>query len=254
MQDELRTHTDRPILLSRTLSRTELSRADSSRAEHACARRSNSLLAVVTFVLLALTGSGSLCGATQLMPVDEAQLQPDFFTFRAHLLTTLARRDVPALLEVVDPNIKNSFGGNDGIEEFRKMWELDQPQSRLWETLTALLALGGSFNAEGWFTAPYVFSEWPDDIDAFEQIAIIGSGVRVRTAPDLASEPITSLSYAIVPLSGSTAINDEWVGVRLPGGAEGYVSGRFVRSSLDYRAMFAKTDGQWRMKFLVAGD
>ena len=62
------------------------------------------------------------------------------------------------------------------------------------------------------------------------------------------------MSYAIVPLSGATAITDEWVGVRLPGGAEGYVGRRYVRSSLDYRAMFAKSDGQWRMKFLVAGD
>jgi hypothetical protein len=212
------------------------------------------LVAIATLVLLALMGSGSPCGATQLLPVDEAQLQPDFFTFRAHLLAALARRDVPALLEVIDPNIKNSFGGNDGIEEFRKMWELDQPESRLWETLTALLALGGTFNDEGWFTAPYVFSEWPDDLDAFEHVAIIGSGVRVRSKPDLSSDPITSSSFAILPLSGAGGITDDWVGVRLPGGAEGYVARRYVRSSLDYRAMFAKSDGQWRMKFLVAGD
>ena len=218
------------------------------------APRTKRLLVTACLLLLVLTGSGSLCRATQLLPVDEAQLQPDFFTFRAHLLAALARRDVPALLEVVDPNIKNSFGGNDGIEEFQKMWALDQPESRLWETLTALLALGGTFNSEGWFTAPYVFSEWPDDLDAFEHVAIVGSGVRVRSRADLSSEPITSMSYAIVPLSGATAITDEWVGVRLPGGAEGYVGRRYVRSSLDYRAMFAKSDGQWRMKFLVAGD
>jgi hypothetical protein len=203
---------------------------------------------------LCLGGGWAASGATELLPVDEAQLHPDFFTFRAHLLTALARRDTAAVLDAVDPDIKNSFGGNDGIEGFRNAWELDKLDSKLWETLTALLALGGTFNAEGWFTAPYVFSRWPDEIDAFEHVAIIGSVVRVRREPNLTSQPITSLSFAIVPLSGSAGIAEDWVGVRLPGGQEGFVSRQFVRSSLDYRAMFAKTSGQWRMRFLVAGD
>lgn len=208
----------------------------------------------ITVFALTLIGSSFARSAEQLPPVDEARLQPDFFTFRARLLAALARRDAPALLAIVDRDIKNSFGGNDGIAEFEKAWELDQPDSRLWETLTTVLALGGTFNADGWFTAPYVFSTWPDNVDGFEHVAILGNGVRVRAEPNLTSDTIDSLSFAIVPLGGSIGITEEWIAVRLPNGREGYVARPFVRSSLDYRAIFAKTSGQWRMKILIAGD
>lgn len=42
--------------------------------------------------------------------------------------------------------------------------------------------------------------------------------------------------------------------VRRQGGLEGWVAAGDVRSSLAYRAGFAKVNGQWRMVFLVQGD
>lgn len=65
-------------------------------------------------VLLTLLACPSAWSQQQFLPVDQAPTQPDFFSFRAQLIATLARRDVPALLDVVHQNIKNSFGGNDG--------------------------------------------------------------------------------------------------------------------------------------------
>lgn len=212
-------------------------------------RRSAS--ALVLFMLLAFTDAWA---QQQLLPVDQATTQPDFFSFRAQLIAALVRRDAPALLDVVHPNIKNSFGGNDGIDEFKQMWALDQPDSRLWEELATVLALGGTFSGGDSFTAPYTFSRWPDGVDAFSHVAIIGNSVRARSAASRTAQTVASLSYAIVEQVESKTPDDDWVRVRLPGGAMGYVDQRYVRSPIDYRAIFTKDGGRWQMTVFVAGD
>ena len=65
--------------------------------------RMNPLLRCL-FALVMLTALATPHAQAQreFRPVDEAVTQPDFFSFRAQLLSTLARRDTLALLEVVD--------------------------------------------------------------------------------------------------------------------------------------------------------
>jgi hypothetical protein len=67
-----------------------------------------------------------------LMPVDEAAALPDFFSFRARLLQVIARRDAAALLEIVDPAIKNGFGGDDGKAAFEREWRPSSADSGGW--------------------------------------------------------------------------------------------------------------------------
>jgi len=190
----------------------------------------------------------------KLLPVDEAASRADFFTFRAQLQAALARRDVKAVLSAIDPDIRNSFGGDGGIAEFRQSWDIDSPGSRLWETLATVLALGGTFDGEDSFAAPYVFSAWPDELDSFSFLAILGTGVRVHTGPSSTSATITRLSYDIVELGESGSLEEAWVQVLLPGGTSGYVARPYTRSPLDYRGLFNQRDGQWYLSALVAGD
>lgn len=131
---------------------------------------------------------------------------------------------------------------------------MDQPDSRLWEELAKVLALGGTFSSEASFTAPYTFSRWPDDVDAFSHVAIIGSSVRVRSAASRTAPTVASLSYTIVEQVESKTPDDEWIRVRLPDGQSGYVDKRYVRSPIDYRAIFTKDGGRWQMTVFVAGD
>src|ERR1044071_8388557 len=114
----------------------------------------------VTVMVVAAVGLVS-AQAPRLEPVDQAPQQPDFLAFRNELRQTIARRDVAALLRVVHPNIKSSFGGDDGIEAFKRHWRLDRPDSELWRELGAVLALGGTFLDPDQFAAPYVYSKWP---------------------------------------------------------------------------------------------
>ena len=197
----------------------------------------------------------ALAGAPPtLAPVDEALSHPSFFSFRAQLQRAIAAHDTEALLAVVDPHIKNSFGGNDGIDEFKTMWELGTPGSRVWKELGAVLALGGTFADPDTFVAPYVFSRWPESFDAFEHVAAIGSGIRVRAQPAADAETIGSVSFAILRLAPGAASGDEsWTAVLLDG-RTGYIASRLVRSPVAFRAFFSDVSGQWRLVMFLAGD
>ena len=206
--------------------------------------------------LVLVTSAQTIAPPVQFLPVDEASRHPDFFSFRAQLQTALARHDTDAVLAVLDPNIKLSFGGDDGIENFRRMWRPTEADSELWAELGAVLALGGTFSSESSFTAPYVFSKWPNNVDGFEHVALIASNVRIRSAPQADASTLATLSFTVLPVvrAGGVAEVDGWTAVQLEGKRTGYVVSRLARSPIDYRAMFNKTDGRWRMTFFLAGD
>jgi hypothetical protein len=202
----------------------------------------------------ALVATTSVFAAATFVPVDEAATQPDFFLFRARLQEAVARRDVNALLQDVDPQVVASFGDDPGIASFRTLWGLDAPAtSALWAELGTALALGGGFDEDGAFVAPYTSSEWPDDRDAFEHVAIVGSIVRVRAAPAADAVVVATVGLEIVGRAQEQP-DSAWMAIALPDGRTGYVDSRYVRSPLGYRARFEKVEGRWRLTSFVAGD
>lgn len=210
------------------------------------------LLTVIT-ILCALTTESR--GASRLEPIDERGRNPAFLAFRAELQRTIAVHDVPGLLRVVDPHIKNSFGGDDRVEAFARRWRLKEGDSEVWRALGSLLALGGTFDGPDTFVAPYVFSRWPAEIDAFEYTALVGSNVRVRSAPTRRSRILDTLSFALLRRGGDpTASPRSWIPVVLADGRRGFVASHLARSSIDYRAYFTREAGRWRMTALVSGD
>ncbi|HEX7295579.1 MAG TPA: SH3 domain-containing protein [Pyrinomonadaceae bacterium] len=198
---------------------------------------------------------------TKLYPVDEAAKEPTFFTFRARLIQAVQRRDAAYLLSILSPKIENSFGGGGGIEEFKTMWKPERAQSEVWIELATALSLGGAFGKDGAFSAPYVFAKWPEDssIDVFGSGAIIGENVRVRAAPQITSSVMRTLSFDIVEVpdwqrNKARGEKRDWIKVKLADGQSGYVAEEFIRSGIDYRAVFEKTDGRWLMTAFIAGD
>jgi hypothetical protein len=191
-----------------------------------------------------------------LMPVDEAASVPDFFSFRAQLIAAVARRDVTALMSVVDPDIKNGFGGDNdnGKAAFERYWRPAAADSMVWEVLATVLALGGGRAGEDAFEAPYVSSAWPTGVDGFEHIAVIGERVRVRKAPSPDAAELSQVSFEVLSRGRDGRVPDGWTSVTLADGRSGYIHSRFVRSPVDYRAYFARKDGRWRMVMLLAGD
>jgi hypothetical protein len=192
--------------------------------------------------------------ARKLLPVDEASALPDFFSFRAHLMAAVARRDVSTLMAIVDPNIKNGFGGDDGKTAFERSWQPSSPDSKVWDVLATILALGGSRSGEDSFVAPYISSAWPNDVDGFEHVAVIGERVRVRRAPAVDAPEVAQVSFEVLARARDDSAPEDWTPVTLGDGRRGYIRSRYVRSPIDYRAYFVKKDGRWSMVMLLAGD
>jgi hypothetical protein len=213
----------------------------------------------VTGLLCSIVAPAASAQVAKLYPSDEAPRDPSLFLARARLLEAIAKRDTTALLAAVSANIKNGFGGNDGIDQFRKSWRLESPESPLWSALGTVLALGGGFLSENSFIAPYVFSQFPKSLDGFEYLAVVGRGVRAREDPDLQSREVTTLTFDVVARDRSRPEADDvsgrkWVPVRLRGGGRGYVAAEYLRSPIDYRAGLVRERGQWWLAFFVAGD
>jgi hypothetical protein len=210
------------------------------------------LLRVFFAVLLACPAVA--LAQTRLLPVDEAASVPDFFSFRAQLQIAVAKRDVQAVVSALSKDVKLSFGGDTGVEDFTRMWEPDAPDSGLWETLATVLSLGGTFASDDTFTAPYVLARWPQDNDAFTHMAAIGTDIRVRDAPSTSAPVIAALDYSVVEVVDNPAPDAKWVQIRLAPNRTGFVDSRFLRSPIDYRIRFEKREGRWQVVFFLAGD
>ena len=219
---------------------------------------------ILFFVFLSVFSISVSAQERRLLPVDEAGKEASFKAFRDKLINAIKNRDAKYVLSVVDPKIQNGFGGNDGIANFRKQWKITSPNSELWDELLFVLMHGGSFSQEGRskiFLAPYIFSKFPEDLDIFDYSAITGENVRLRTKPDSSAPVVADLSYNIVKVDYQNSIEEKpntgkykWLKVETFSGKKGFVSGKFVRSSVDYRAGFEKKGGQWKMIFFLAGD
>jgi len=223
---------------------------------------------VRTFLALALTAviglraaaaqprtAGNPCVAKgnvnpRLLPVDDAASKPDFLSYRVRLQMAVERRDVGAVIEAVDPGIRLGFDGSGGVATLRTSFS-DRPE--LWDELRVVLARGGRFSSPASFAAPYVYANWPGQFDAFECAAITGTNVRLRSAPKFDAPIVASVSYSIVRLM-EPASGQLWSRVQLGDGRTGYMWHAYVRSSVDYRALFNLIEGRWRMTAFVAGD
>lgn len=198
-------------------------------------------------------GGAAISTLAPLLPVDEAVTRPDFFAFRAQLQAALARRDLDAVLPMISPDVKLSFGGDHGMEGLMLMWRPRAADSELWGTLSQVLALGGTFDGD-MFAAPYVYSRWPRDVDPFEHVALVAADVPVRTAPREDAAVLVRGSFDVLPLVRTNTEVEGWTAVRAGNGGTGYVAAALARSPIDYRAFFERRDGRWQMVIFLAGD
>jgi hypothetical protein len=226
----------------------------------------------ILFLLIVVAVASATLFAQEryLKPVDEASQDPSFLAFRTKLIAAVDRKDAAYIYSIVDPKIKNGFGGRDGMAWFKRDWKLANRNSDFWKKFTAVIKNGGAFTGD-WsnklnsFSAPYSYSNWPEDLDSFEFFLVFGSDVNLRKEPKATAEVVAKLSYNIVKIDGEGSTTkrtgpgefdlvSDWHKVKTLGGKEGFVKAEFVRSSIDYRAGFEKKRGRWIMTFFLAGD
>lgn len=184
--------------------------------------------------------------------VDEGAKDPEFAAFRQRLLEAVERRDRDAVLGFAHPNIRTSFGAAGGRADLGR--KLDQ-DPELWQQLESILSMGGTFRSGGGkraFWAPYVYSAFPEDRDAFTTFAVVEDAVPLREKPSVDARVLATLSRDLVTAHPGESV--DWIEVETADSRKGWVERQFVRSPVDYRAGFGKTGQGWKMDALVAGD
>lgn len=223
----------------------------------------NRILGSLVLLIAAVIGAA---GQEQFVrPVDEAGQDPTFAAFRTKLIAAAERRDKAYILGILDPQIKLSFGGDEGVADFKRMWKFSSRNTPFWKEFLAVIKNGGTFMKEngrktGEFWAPYTYGRFPEALDPFEVGAIFGTDVNLRSAPSTTAPVVARLSYNVVeiqpetvPKSGRSEYPDWWE-VKTLGGLRGYVRKEYVRGALDLRAAFEKKRGKWRLTVFIAGD
>jgi len=225
---------------------------------------------LIVVLMLGTTTESAWAQPGKLLPVDDARKDPSLVQFRNRLMDAARKHDLDYVLSILTPDVVNSFGGDEGIEGFKRHWELAGGNTRLWDTMLSVLSMGGTLYVtpdaagvwvEAEFWAPYVYSRWPNEFDSFDYGAITGEAVKVRSRPSRRAPVVTTLSYDIVKMLPEAVPDEEakdqtasWVKIVTPGGKEGYVASRFVRGPIDYRLGLVKRNGKWLIKTFVAGD
>jgi hypothetical protein len=209
----------------------------------------------VTLTTPALPPDSLAQPGTSFRPLDEAPRVPGFLEFRQRLVGIVARRDSAALMAIVDPAIKFSFGDAHGSGGFRRAWFGPATQGDVWTELGAVLAQGGTFASDSQFIAPITFAAWPQDLDPFEHLAVIDSGAVVRAAPAADAAALGTLGWQIVRMHGGyDARENGWIAIDRGAAPPGYVAAGALRSPVGYRVFFERRGGRWRMTLFVAGD
>lgn len=199
----------------------------------------------------------------KVLPRDDSASDSSFLVFKRRLLSAAKRGDISELRASMAPTLNAGFepATPDQVIAAEQLRE-GQP----WTDLVEALELGVAREPErrGLFIAPYV-SASSAELLPFDDLAVIGRDVRLRTAPAADARRVATLSYDVVRLLSAAPYRDpgeawsvlnprHWAHVLTSAGTSGYVFGRFVRGSTDMRYYFEKVNGRWLMTALAAGD
>ena len=197
-------------------------------------------------------GAGVPTVTGTLVLVDDGAADPAFSAFRESLRDVVARRDTAALLAVVAPGARLSYGDEPGGPEgLRRMWLDGGPPAgeAVWAVLERILN-GGSVAEDGAVTVPSVAALWPEALDPFGHVAVPSQDVDALDAPG--GRLVARLTETVLPVRSPAA--DGWQPVWLPDGREAVVAAGETLSPVGYRATFWDDGDGWRLRSFLSGD
>lgn len=185
--------------------------------------------------------------------LDDGADEPGFAAFRETLRAIVARRDTAALLALVAPTARLSYGDDaGGPDGFRQMWFSGTPPGgeSVWDLVPRLLD-GGSVDEDGAVTVPAVGGYVPEGLDPFETVAVVQARVPARASATDTTR-IATVGHAYLPLRGPQA-DGVWP-VTLPDGRAAVVAWADALSPVGYRAVFWDDGDGWRLHTFLQGD
>lgn len=200
----------------------------------------------------------------RLLPSDEAERDLSFVEFREQLKVIVQNRDPEGFVKFVYQQVSVP-NNKSGMRQFVKFWEPEATESELWPTMETILNMGGSFvrSERGvTFCAPYVFTNFPGELDIYGHGVIVRDKVVMKTAPSNTAQTVTTLSYNILKVEDWRSVEEKvdeqivnWIKVTTMDGIKGYVDKKMVRSPTDYAACFLfRPKVGWKIISLVSNE
>jgi len=218
--------------------------------------KARATLTLLPMACLSMIFAPATLRAETLPPRNECAADPAYFAFEQQLRAAIHAKAPEKLLALVAPNIKSSFGGEDGIEEFRSQWRLnDGAASPLWVELERIVSLGCA-QAQSYAALPYMFKKLPDRFDAFETYVATGTNIVMREGPGSDTRAIARLDWDIMTrVRDGGPASEDWIKVSSSTNHYlGYVHKSLLRSPIDYRLIVQPVDGALRIVSFLAGD
>jgi len=198
----------------------------------------------------------ALAAPVRLPPVDLCNGDAEFDRLRGQLERSIATQDFDELISLMSDDVRFSFGGGVGRESFRQRWvSAQQDRALLWKELGEAARLGCAKAVDGqgreYRAMPAMFVTG-DGLDGFSTW-VARPGAALRSSP-------RSTAAVRMRLPAWTVLEEvehdggSWIAARTPKGRRGYVSTADARSIIDYRIVFGRREGRWRITAFVAGD
>jgi len=221
------------------------------------------LLSFCVLVLVAAVCQAE--SANRLLPADEASRDDSLVQFRHQLHTSVKNRDPETFVQWVSEQVYSGPEKKKGMRNFIKFWQPQDTASELWPTMDRILNMGGGFvrSDKGvTFCAPYVFTNFPDDLDIYGHGAIVADAVPLKSAPLTNAQNNALLSYDLLKIEDWRSIEEKtdaetisWMKVSTLDGRQGYVNKQMVRSPTDYAACFLFTPKKgWQLVSLISNE
>jgi hypothetical protein len=206
-------------------------------------------------------------------PRNEAGKDSSLKIFVDTLKAVIGRKDAPALLKMLSPNIQIYFEekGNT-IKGFADEYKPADTSSQVWGFMSRIVAMGGVFDRDyktgkpdkNIFILPYVAEmninhEYCDGCNTC--LAVVAPDVNVRENTDRLSASVGKLNYDVVkviedPVSKQMGGNSRnWTYIQtFDKKITGWVRHDLLYSTCDYRMFLQKVKGKWLITTFVAGD
>ena len=203
----------------------------------------------LTISIVCATAVPVEAGSRTLPPVDQCGGETSFTRFRTTLKQAAARKDRAALMKLVAPDVRTTFGGQ-GAKAFAQGWDYSEDDT--WDRLKDILRMGcaRSGDARVLPSFPIQFARFAGEPD-FENLELARPGAKLLEDPENEQSVIATLSWELVT-AVSTA-GDYWTGVRLEDGREGWISDADIYHPADVHLVVRKRRGKWMITEYVYG-
>ena len=201
-------------------------------------------------------GKTTVTGLTSIPPKDEVSRDPALAALLRTVRGFSAHHDFRGLEKLMLPTFRVDFDFGKGPQTFQRRWHPESPSSALWATLDRLLSLGGTFYSDTLFAVPYVYTQFPAELDPLGYVVATRPDTQLLEAPKPDARTVASVDYAVIPLARRlqppvTMTSRPYLEAKVEGAGQCFVAQSSVYSPAAYRAFFEKRKGRWYWISLV---